>query len=81
MNICGFKLTIIVVYAPNVDNADTVKDEFFANLNEEIVKSGSGRQLILIGDMNGNTGRKTGDTVVGNFGEDRVKDNGERLIE
>jgi len=32
-------------------------------------------------DMNGTTGRKTGDTVVGNFGEDMVKDGGERLIE
>jgi len=30
--------------------------------------------------MNGRTGRKTGDTVVGNFGEDRVKITGERLI-
>jgi len=54
---------------------------FFAKLNEEKVKSGSGRQLVLMKDMNGRTGRKTGDTVVGNFGEDRVKDNGERLIE
>jgi len=34
-----------------------------------------------MGDMNGRTGRKTGDTVVGNFGEDRVNDNSERLIE
>ena len=25
--------------------------------------------------------KKTGDTVVGNFGEDMVNDNGERLIE
>ena len=31
--------------------------------------------------MNGRTGRKTGDTVVGNFGEGVVNDNGERLIE
>ena len=31
--------------------------------------------------MNGRIGRKTGDTVVGNFGEDMVKDNSERLIE
>ena len=46
-----------------------------------MVKSGSGRQLILMGDMNGRTGRKTGNTVVGNFGEDRVNDNGERLTE
>ena len=53
----------------------------FKGLNEEIIKSGSGRQLILMGDMNGRTGWKTGDTVVGNFGEDMVNDNGERLIE
>ena len=31
--------------------------------------------------MNGRTGRKAGDTVAGNFGEDRVNDNGEKLIE
>ena len=31
--------------------------------------------------MDGRTGRKTGGTVVGNFGEDMVKDNGERLTE
>jgi hypothetical protein len=34
-----------------------------------------------MGDMNGRTGSKTRDTVVGNFGEDMVSDNGERLIE
>ena len=81
MHIWDYKLTIIGIYAPTEDNGVTVKDEFFANLNEEIVKSGSGRQLILMGDMNGRTGRKTGDTVVGNFGKDMVNDNGERLIE
>jgi hypothetical protein len=32
-------------------------------------------------DMNRRTGRKTGGTVVGNFEEDTVKDNGKRLIE
>jgi hypothetical protein len=32
-------------------------------------------------DMNGRVGRKTGNTVVGNFGEDRINDNGERSIE
>jgi hypothetical protein len=31
-----------------------------------------------MGDVNGRTGRNT---VVGNFGEDMAKDNGERLIE
>jgi len=63
MIIWGYKLTIIGLYAPNEDNGVTVKDKFFANLNEEIVNSRSGRQLVLMGDMNGRTGRKTGDTV------------------
>ena len=67
---------IIGIYEPNEDNVVTVKNEFFANLNKEIVKSGSGRRLILMGDMNG---RKNGDSVVGNFREDMVNDNGERL--
>jgi hypothetical protein len=34
MNIWGYKLTIIGVYAPNEHSGATVKDEFFANLNE-----------------------------------------------
>jgi NADPH-dependent 7-cyano-7-deazaguanine reductase QueF len=34
-----------------------------------------------MGGMNGKTGRRTGDRVVGNFGEDKVKDNGEKLID
>ena len=72
---------IIGIFAANEGNGVTVKDEFFVNLNEEIVKSGSGRQLILMGYMNGRIGRKNGDTVVGNVGEDMVNDNGERLIE
>jgi len=34
-----------------------------------------------MGDMSGRIGRKTGDKVVENFGEDVINDNGERLIE
>ena len=34
-----------------------------------------------MGDMNGRTGRKNRHTVVRNFGEDWVKDNGQTLIE
>jgi hypothetical protein len=66
----GYKLTIIGVYAPNEDNGDTVKDEVFANLNKEIVKCGSGRNLI--GVMNERSRRKTGDTIVGKFWRRKV---------
>ena len=49
MNIWDYKLTIIGIYVPNEDNGTTEKDEFFANLKEEIVKSGNGRKLTLMG--------------------------------
>jgi hypothetical protein len=65
MNTSGYKLTFTGVYAPNEDNGDTVKDEIFANLNEETVKSGSRRKPM--GDVNERIGRKTGATVVGKF--------------
>ena len=48
MNLWVYKLTIIGIYAPNENNGTTMKDEFFVNLNKEIVKSGNGRQLILM---------------------------------
>ena len=34
-----------------------------------------------MGDFNGRTGSRTGSEVVGPYGEDRVNENGERLIE
>ena len=80
MTIWLYKLTIIGTYAPNENNGTTVRVEYFANLNEEIVKYGSGRQLVLMGNTNGRTGRKTGDTVVENFEEDLANDNSERSI-
>ena len=81
MNIWGYKLTIIGIYAPNEDNGTTTQDDIFANLYEEIIKSGNGRKLILMGDMTGGTGRKTRETIFGNFGEDKINDNSERLLE
>jgi hypothetical protein len=32
-----------------------------------------------MGDMKGRIGRKTGNTIVGNFGEGRINDNGEKI--
>ena len=43
MSLRCYKVTVIAVYAPNEDNGGTVTDEFVPNLNEEIIKSGSGR--------------------------------------
>ena len=71
MNICGYKLTVFGVYAPIDDNAtaNLENDIFFDKVNEEIGKISAGSQLILLGDMNGRIGSKSGDPVIGNFGE------------
>lgn len=42
---------------------------------------GTNREIILMGDLNNRVGKKSKDEVVGPHGEDRINDNGERLIE
>ena len=39
------------------------------------------REIILLGDFNGHKGTKVNNQVVGSYGETRINDNGERLID
>jgi len=39
------------------------------------------REIILLGDFKGHTGTKVNNQVVGPYGETRINDNGERLID
>lgn len=80
LSIHGNKLTIIGAYAINDDALVKDKDEFFEQLSYEISKIGTSREIILIGDLNSRTGKKQQDKIVGQFGEDTVNDNGNRLI-
>ena len=52
-------------------------------INSVINGIGYPREIIMMGDFNGRTGSRTWSEVVfvGPYGEDRVNDNGERLIE
>ena len=45
------------------------------------MKVAAGREINLMGDLNGKTGRRSNCKVVEPFGEDTENDNGDRLIE
>ena len=53
-----------------------LKDEFYDKSYEIFIQAQNNRKLILMGDMNGRTGRKIGDPTIGNFGEEIINDNG-----
>ena len=81
MEIKSKKVVIIGVYAP-IDNAsDQEKTTFYNQLTTLLDEIGNRKELFIIGDLNGRTGRATGSEIVGRFGETVTNDNGERLIE
>lgn len=74
------KITILGVYAVNDDALVNQKNEFFEQLHQQITNIGDTREIIILGDMNSRTGSKTRDDVIGQYGEQTVNDNGQRLI-
>ncbi|RZF32288.1 hypothetical protein LSTR_LSTR001752 [Laodelphax striatellus] len=81
LEIYGREIVIIGVYGPTDDSQMQDKDEFFECLNATVEKINRRKEIILTGDLNGRTGRRANDTVIGSFGEDCLNDNGERIIE
>ena len=81
INILGTKTTVFCVYAPSNDKVDLEKDKFYEKLNETLIKIGTTKEIIFLGDFNGHTGTKVNNQVVGSYGETRINDNGESLID
>nr|XP_018911551.1 PREDICTED: craniofacial development protein 2-like [Bemisia tabaci] len=81
VTVYGHKITLLGVYGINDDAPVAAKDQFFELLNDEILKVGTSREVIVLGDLNGRTGHRIDCKVVGPFGEDVVNDNGNRIIE
>jgi len=50
-------------------------------LNKVIVEIGNSRKILIAGDFNSRTGEKINNLVVGPFGEEVIKDNGDKLID
>ena len=49
--------------------------------NEVIVEIGNSREILIAGDFKRRTGKKINNLVVGPFGEEVIKDNGDKLID
>lgn len=81
LNIHSYDLTIIGAYAPTENDKMDNKTEFYDKLTTLLESIKSRSEIILMGDLNARTGREAGNPVVGQYGEDTVNNNGERLIE
>ncbi|XP_030751031.1 craniofacial development protein 2-like [Sitophilus oryzae] len=80
VDVRNHSLVVIAAYAPTDEAPAAEKDTFFFDLTTALEKIGSRKEVILIGDLNGRTGFKLNDPVVGRYGEHIVNNNGERLI-
>jgi hypothetical protein len=67
--------------APSSDKVNGGKDQFYTKLNETLLNISTKREIILWGDFNGHTGTKVKNQVVGPYGEIKIKDSRERLID
>nr|XP_018913711.1 PREDICTED: uncharacterized protein LOC109041749 [Bemisia tabaci] len=76
----GHRVTVLGVYGVN-DDKIALKDQFFEELDEEVVKVGPGREVLVLGDLNGRTGSRVNSKIVGPFDEVTVNDNGSRIID
>ncbi|XP_018898500.1 craniofacial development protein 2 [Bemisia tabaci] len=74
-------MTVLEVYGVNDDSTVAVKDQFFEELDEEIENIGHSREIVVLGDLNGRTGRQLNSKIVGPFGEATLNDNGNRIID
>jgi hypothetical protein len=81
MNLFWKKICILGIYAISEDKNAVVKEEFFGKFNEEIIKIGNSREIVIAGDFNSRTRKKVNNLVVGPFGEEVLKDNGDKLID
>ena len=77
----GTRITVLCVYAPSNDKVDLEKGQFYEKLNDTLINIGTTREIILLGDFNGHIGTKLNNQVVGLYGETRLNDNGEHLID
>ena len=66
----GHKINILGVYEVYDDSTVAVKDHFFQEIDEEIDMVGFGREIIVLGDLNGRAGPLVKSKIVGPFRRD-----------
>lgn len=76
----GHRVSVIGVYAPIEDAANTEKDQHYIAISDILSEIDNQREIIMMGDMNARIGKKQDGQTVRKFGEDIINDNGNRLI-
>lgn len=74
--------TLVNVYAPTLDSADELKDQFYAQLHEIMLTIPKEDKIILLGDFNARVGSShhLWERVLGHHGVGKCNDNGLRLL-
>ena len=80
LKIYGRNLVILGAYGPTDDSPVPEKENFMEALHEEVLKIKHKEEVIIAGDLNGRVGKKKNDNTIGQFGEDVMNDNGERIV-
>jgi hypothetical protein len=77
------KATVIQVYAPTADCADSVIDEFYALLQQTVNNTSNTDLMVIMGDFNAKVGTdwKTWKGAIGKFGHGEENERGERLLQ
>lgn len=77
MKLVGHSVAIILTYSPT-DDADQAKNDLF---DFQLTTSFEGKKKNLLGDLKARQGWKASGAIVGQYGENTINNNGERLIE
>ncbi|XP_044760408.1 craniofacial development protein 2-like [Coccinella septempunctata] len=77
----GIETVVIGVYGPTDDSNRQIKDNFYKDLRDVIMKVKNHQEIIIAGDLNGSVGSKQDDEIIGPHGEDVINQSGELLTE
>ena len=75
-------MTVVAVYAPTLNSDDTVKDDFYAQLQATIDRTPQRDLMLVAGDWNARTGPSDEFTqhIIGKYTIGQRCDNGDRLV-
>jgi len=73
--------TVISAYAPTLLASDEDEGEFYEQLTDHHSSITAGHDIALLGDFNARISADSWIYVIGRFGEGKINENGQRLLE
>lgn len=73
------KLNIVSVYAPENCRSQTIREDFYDKLQEELDKINNNEAIIILGDLNARVGNRVIPGIKQRFNEEVENENGELL--